>query len=37
VDATFMGLQLDLAVQPDPRALRRAVLDVADAAAAIAG
>lgn len=35
LDATFMGLQLDLAIEPDSSAVRRTVLDLADAVGAI--
>jgi AcrR family transcriptional regulator len=37
LDATFMGLQLDLPLAPDDPAHRRAVRDLADAVCAIAG
>lgn len=37
LDATFMGLMLDLAVEPGPAALRRTVRDVANAVVAITG
>lgn len=37
LDATFMGLQLDLPLDPDDPAIRRVVRDVADAVARIAG
>ena len=37
LDAAFMGLQLDLTVEDDAAALRRTVLDLADAVVAIAG
>ena len=37
LDATFMGLQLDLAVEPGPASARRTVRDLAEAVVAIAG
>lgn len=37
VDATFMGLQLDLPLAPDAPEIRRVVRDVADAAAVLCG
>jgi len=37
MDATFMGLQLDLPLDPADRTIRRVVRDVADAVAAVAG
>ena len=37
LDAAFMGLQLDLSLEGDAAALRRTVLDLADAVVAIAG
>jgi AcrR family transcriptional regulator len=37
MDATFMGLQLDLPLVPDDPEVRRVVRDLADAVAAIAG
>ena len=37
LDATFMGLQLDLPLAPDQSERRRAVRDLADAVVAIAG
>lgn len=37
VDATFMGLQLDLAIEPGAAALRRTVRDLANAVVAITG
>lgn len=37
LDAAFMGLQLDLAVAPDPGTLRRTVRDLTNAVAAITG
>jgi len=37
LDAAFMGLQLDLTVEDDAAAIRRTVLDLADAVVAIAG
>ena len=37
LDAAFMGLQLDLTVEQDATAMRRTVLDLADAVVAIAG
>ena len=37
LDAAFMGLQLDLGLEDDPAAMRRTVLDLADAVVAVAG
>jgi AcrR family transcriptional regulator len=37
LDATFMGLQLDLPLDPTDPAIRRVVRDVADAVAVVAG
>lgn len=37
LDAAFMGLQLDLSLEPDAAALRRTVRDLADAVDAITG